>query len=43
MAPEVLEDKEFSKQSDIYSLGMVIWEIAAKCTTPFAKINGWDL
>ncbi|KLL03576.1 MAG: serine/threonine protein kinase [Mycoplasmataceae bacterium RV_VA103A] len=38
MAPETLRGQKCSEQSDIYSLGMVIWEIAAKCTTPFKGI-----
>ena len=37
IAPEVLEGK-YSKYSDIYSLGVVIWEVCAK-SKPFAGIN----
>jgi serine/threonine protein kinase len=39
MAPEVLREKNYSEQSDVYSLGMIIWEIAAKCTIPFKDID----
>ncbi|MCE8162763.1 MAG: protein kinase [Candidatus Moeniiplasma glomeromycotorum] len=39
MAPEVLKEGKFSKHSDIYALGMVIWEIATKCITPFKGTN----
>lgn len=39
MAPEVLREQKYSEQSDIYSLGMVIWEIAAKCTLPYKSIT----
>ncbi|MCE8162864.1 MAG: protein kinase [Candidatus Moeniiplasma glomeromycotorum] len=35
MASELLKDGKYSEQSDIYALGMVIWEIVAKCTKPF--------
>ncbi|KLL05030.1 MAG: serine/threonine-protein kinase sepA-like [Mycoplasmataceae bacterium RV_VA103A] len=39
MAPEIIKEKNFSEKSDIYSLGMIIWEIAAKCTTPFKDFD----
>lgn len=40
MAPEVLSDNpKYSEQSDIYALGMVMWEIASKCTAPFKDID----
>jgi len=42
MAPELLRDTKnvkCSEQSDIYALGMIIWEIATKCTTPFEDID----
>ncbi|CAB4435080.1 unnamed protein product [Rhizophagus irregularis] len=30
MAPELISDKQYSKASDIYSLGMLMWEIFAE-------------
>jgi serine/threonine protein kinase len=39
MAPESLRGNRHSYQSDIYSLGMVIWEIIAKETLPFKQFN----
>ncbi|KAG0256159.1 hypothetical protein DFQ27_005884 [Actinomortierella ambigua] len=36
MAPEVLALRpKYSTKSDMYALGMVMWEMAADCTTPF--------
>lgn len=39
MAPEVIRKQKYSEQSDIYSLGMIIWEISAKCTVPFKNFD----
>ncbi|KAG0259083.1 hypothetical protein DFQ27_004243 [Actinomortierella ambigua] len=40
MAPELLSDPpQYSTKSDIYALGMVMWEMAAMCTTPFKDID----
>ncbi|KAF8926274.1 hypothetical protein BGZ47_002827, partial [Haplosporangium gracile] len=36
MAPELFSDKpKYSSKSDMYALGMVMWEMAANCTVPF--------
>ncbi|KAF9966534.1 hypothetical protein BGZ73_000980, partial [Actinomortierella ambigua] len=36
MAPELLAiNPLYSTKSDVYALGMVMWEMAAECTTPF--------
>ncbi|KAF9976057.1 hypothetical protein BGZ73_009216 [Actinomortierella ambigua] len=38
MAPEVLSDNpEYSTKSDMYSFGMIMWEMAADCTVPFQR------
>ncbi|RHZ37375.1 serine/threonine kinase [endosymbiont GvMRE of Glomus versiforme] len=41
MAPENLREKIYSKQSDVYALGMIMWEIAAKCTKPFKDVEDY--
>ncbi|KAF9159544.1 hypothetical protein DFQ26_006417 [Actinomortierella ambigua] len=36
MAPELLNTRpKYSNKSDMFALGMVMWELAANCTTPF--------
>ncbi|KAF9163799.1 hypothetical protein DFQ26_002132 [Actinomortierella ambigua] len=38
MAPELFVRKpKWSTKSDVYSLGMVMWEMAADCSTPFKE------
>ncbi|WNE40853.1 MAG: Serine/threonine-protein kinase PknD [Mycoplasmataceae bacterium] len=39
MAPESLRDGQYTYQSDIYSLGMIFWEIVARKTIPFKELN----
>ncbi|GBB85075.1 hypothetical protein RclHR1_11650002 [Rhizophagus clarus] len=38
IAPEIFKGAKFSQASDIYSLGMIIWEITTGCK-PFANIE----
>jgi serine/threonine protein kinase len=38
MAPEVLTSRQPSKEADIYSFGMVIWECCAKLE-PFSDMR----
>lgn len=37
-APEAIAEKKFSAQSDIYSFGIVLWEIFSDAKTPFEDI-----
>ncbi|KAG0249570.1 hypothetical protein DFQ27_009942, partial [Actinomortierella ambigua] len=38
MAPELLTIKpKYTTKSDMYALGMVLWEMAARCTVPFQE------
>ncbi|KAF9162929.1 hypothetical protein DFQ26_003107 [Actinomortierella ambigua] len=40
MAPELFSARPiYSAKSDMYALGMVMWEMAANCTTPFRMCN----
>ena len=38
IAPEILKGSKFSKESDIYSMGMIMWELTTGCK-PFANIE----
>jgi serine/threonine protein kinase len=38
IAPEIFNGVEFSKASDIYSMGMIMWELTTGCK-PFANIE----
>jgi serine/threonine protein kinase len=38
IAPEIFECAAFSKESDIYSLGMIMWELTTGCK-PFANVE----
>jgi hypothetical protein len=39
VAPEILKEEKHSFCSDIYSFGMIMWEIATKCTVPFRNVD----
>ncbi|EXX57900.1 Bck1p [Rhizophagus irregularis DAOM 197198w] len=38
IAPEIFKGSAFSKESDIYSLGMIMWELTTDCK-PFANVE----
>ncbi|CAB4441443.1 unnamed protein product [Rhizophagus irregularis] len=38
IAPEIFKGSVFSKESDIYSLGMIMWELTTGCK-PFANVE----
>ncbi|RGB36129.1 kinase-like domain-containing protein [Rhizophagus diaphanus] len=38
VAPEIFKGAAFSKESDIYSLGMIMWELTTGCK-PFANVE----
>ncbi|RIA87938.1 hypothetical protein C1645_827096 [Glomus cerebriforme] len=38
IAPEIFKGAAFSKESDIYSMGMVMWELTTGCK-PFANVE----
>lgn len=38
MAPEAMQQKEYTERSDIYSFGMIMWELFTR-KTPFPEMN----
>ncbi|PKC57586.1 kinase-like protein [Rhizophagus irregularis] len=38
IAPEIFGGKTFSKESDVYSMGMIMWELTTGCK-PFANVE----
>src|SRR5205814_4110508 len=38
IAPEIFRGAAFSKESDIYSMGMIMWELTTGCK-PFANVE----
>ena len=38
MAPEVLQNKEYDESADVYSFGIVLWELYTQ-KNPFEKIE----
>ncbi|RIA93803.1 kinase-like domain-containing protein [Glomus cerebriforme] len=38
IAPEIFDGSAFSKESDIYSMGMIMWELTTGCK-PFANVE----
>ncbi|XP_071084067.1 hepatocyte growth factor receptor-like [Haliotis cracherodii] len=43
MAPESMERGSYSSKSDVWSLGVVVWELLTRGATPYSGVDGWDI
>ena len=42
MAPEVIKTKSYTEKADIYSFGIILWEIASR-EAPYKTLNGYQV
>ncbi|XP_021371801.1 hepatocyte growth factor receptor-like isoform X2 [Mizuhopecten yessoensis] len=43
MAPECLEKGKYSAKSDVWSFGVVLWELITRGANPYAAVDNWDM
>ncbi|CAC5382982.1 MET [Mytilus coruscus] len=43
MAPECLEKGHYSSQSDVWSFGVVLWELMTRGVNPYPEVDNWDV
>ena len=42
MAPEVIKTKSYTEKADVYSYGIILWEIASR-EAPYKTLNGYQV
>ncbi|XP_060079216.1 hepatocyte growth factor receptor-like [Ylistrum balloti] len=43
MAPESLEKGKYSSKSDVWSFGVVLWELITRGANPYPAVDNWDM
>lgn len=43
MAPECIEFHQFSSKSDVWSYGVLVWELMTRGKIPYATVNTWEI
>lgn len=43
MAPECLEKGNYNSKSDVWSFGVVLWELMTRGVNPYPEVDNWDV
>ncbi|XP_075553639.1 hepatocyte growth factor receptor-like [Dermacentor variabilis] len=43
MAPESLEKGIYTHKSDVWSYGVLLWELITRGVTPYSEVDNWDI
>src|SRR2546422_921863 len=43
MSPESLEKGTYNTKTDVWSYGVVLWELMTRGVTPYPEVDNWDI